>query len=176
MFILSIISILLVADLCATLPSETILGRQDAICESTTAVAQDPSCWSALGYNTWFETWKGPCPGPPGCNCDVNKPWSDCVLSQYQSALGGSAESKGSCIDLTRPELCSIPPGDWTKLSENQLAAAYVSTAVSSKMKSKNPHLARHLSIVIRSLQLHPWLVSSHRSEPSTSSCAGNPF
>lgn len=133
MFSVSILSFLVVFDLCVALPSETILGRQDGACQNAMAVAQDHTCWAALGYNTWYDTWKAPCPGPPGCTCDVRKPWSDCVLNQYQTALDGPAKLKISCIDLTQPDLCSIPSGDWKKLSENQLAAAYASTAIGSE-------------------------------------------
>lgn len=127
-------------------------GKRDdtSVCEKATAVTQNAACWARLGYNDWFETWKGPCPGPgtsaaPGCSCDQSRPWSDCVLDQYLCALDGGGGGGGgsdpaklrsgnvSCMDLMRPEQCQIPLGDWTRLSENDLAAAYVSTAVGSK-------------------------------------------
>lgn len=166
---------LIVADLCIALPSDTILARQDAICESAVAVTQDPNCWVALGYNTWFDTWKSPCPGAPGCTCDVSRPWSDCTLKQYHTALGSPAKSDISCTDLTRPDLCSIPSGDWTKLSENQLATAYVTSAIGSKLDpKKSTHIAGNLYRVERSLQFRAWMVPSHHIEPSTSSCLRN--
>ena len=131
MFLVSALLFLVVVQLCIAVPSDAVLGRQDAACEN--AMAQDPTCWAALGYNTWFDTWKGPCPGPPGCACDVRKPWSECALNQYQTALDDPAKLTMSCMDLATPNLCVIPSGDWTKLSENQLATAYVSTAIGSK-------------------------------------------
>ena len=136
-------------DLCIALPSDTILVRQDVNCQNATA--HEPTCWANLGYDDWFDTWQGPCPGPTGCSCDVRKPWSDCLLKQYQTAAGDPAGSTISCTDLTRPDLCSIPPSDWTKLSENELAAAYVSTAIGSKLSPKK-NASYHFGQLARSL------------------------
>ena len=155
--------------------SARVFGRQDAVCQNATAVAQDPTCWTALGYNTWFDTWKGPCPGPPGCTCDVRKPWSDCVLNQYQTTLNGPAKLTISCIDLTIPDLCYIPSSDWTKLSENQLATAYASTAIRSKLiperDTKKVLGVWQEAYIIRFLLFRSWVVHSYHTESSTTSC-----
>ncbi len=140
MFSIPILFFLAFVDLCIAIPSDPISGKRDAVCQSAEVVAHDPTCWATLGYNTWFDTWKGPCPGAPGCACDVREPWSDCALKQYQTALSDPAKSAISCIDLTRPDLCQIPPVDWAKLSENQLATGYASTAIGSKLVPQVQH------------------------------------
>ena len=111
----------------------SILGTEDSACKNATGVVQDPSCWAALGYNAWFDTWEGLCTGAPRCGCSGSKPWSDCALRQYQNAIDSSTKTTISCVDLKQPDLCQIPNGNWTKFSDNQLATAYAATAIGSK-------------------------------------------
>ena len=160
-FALSFLLLCIESCIASTISSEsTRPGKRDdtSVCEKATAVTQNVACWARLGYNDWLETWRGPCPGTsaPGCSCDKSRPWSDCVLDQYLRALDGGDPARTrsgnvSCTDLMRPEQCQIPLGDWTRLSENDLAAAYVSTAVGSKsvrssqIRDKGKALPHHL-------------------------------
>ena len=144
MLLILVLSTLQLTHLCAASPKRPIsvppknpvVGTQDSSCKNATTATHDTSCWAALGLNDWFNDWKNSCRGPMGCGCDTSQPWSDCVLQKYQSALGAPPKpgARPSCVDLTRKDLCQLPAGDWTKLSDSELATAYASIAIGSEM------------------------------------------
>ena len=129
MFLTAGISLLLSVQLCVAFSSAPYLATQHPVCQNTT----EASCWANVGCDDWLERWKGPCPGSLSCTCDASKAWSDCILDQYQTTIGNSNTSV-SCLDLGRPEACYHPALNEVELNENQLAVAYESTAIKSKL------------------------------------------
>ena len=138
MLLKGLLAIQFTAGICVATSSKSIPSAAISVCQSIDGAAQDPTCWATLGCNTRFDKWKDSCLGAPGCGCEHGQSWSDCFLVQDHDAIKNSTKTIISCVDLEQSDLCRISVRDWTKLSQNKLATAYISNAIGSKLNHGN--------------------------------------